>query len=492
MANHSVLFSFKLDKIKENNGYKYSTWMETSLIYRIFMALDRFCRRIEAKLYDHIKKSVIFGPIVNCIKREKKKSPLLENSLLYKGLSRYSWSNILIFIPTAFVVVDYIIRRVSFLSRFGSIWDELLLIIIFGYILISRIFSGGKIKYNFTPMDLPVIIYIILGICHVFIKSPELGVAIEGFRSVYQHILWYFIATQLIRTREDSEKVINLMMLIGLFLGLHSLYQYIMKVPMPGNWVDVNENITTRAFSIIGSPNILGVIFVLFIPIGVSMMFAAKDRNKRIFYFATVGFMTIGLLLTMSRGAWLAFAFGMLIYILALLPKLIFPFMGLGGAFILFGGSLSERLLYMLTPTYMMKSSKGGRLYRWAAGIRIWQRDKIFGLGLGRYGGAVAMNNNLAPFYLDNYYLKTLSEMGLYGIGGLLFVIVSFVISSIKIIRSQGNLKDRIITVGLFSGCVGVLTQNFVENIFEVPAMIIYFWIVVALINTFAPKYDSH
>jgi len=154
---------------------------------------------------------------------------------------------------------------------------------------------------------------------------------------------------------------------------------------------------------------------------------------------------------------------------------------------VLFGGALSDRLLYMLSPVYLMKSAAGGRLYRWNIGMEIWRRDTSFGMGLGRYGGAVAMNNNLTPFYLDNYYLKTLTEMGIYGMAALVFVIISFIVSTAKIIRSQTVLRYKVMVIGLFAGAMGVLAQNFVENIFEVPAMIAYFWITVALINTYSP-----
>ena len=45
------------------------------------------------------------------------------------------------------------------------------------------------------------------------------------------------------------------------------------------------------------------------------------------------------------------------------------------------------------------------------------------GFGLGRFGGAVAMQNQVIEesetfsyFYMDNYYLKTLVEMGYIGL----------------------------------------------------------------------------
>lgn len=474
-ADNSKLFSVDIRKNKKSYSKKYRTWIDTSLIYRLFIFIDRLFNSIERKLYNSINTSLLFGFLIGPFNREKDSDKsangITKNSYIIKFLkwffSNFTYRDILIFIPASYVVVDYVIRLIPFLGPLGSIWDELVLVLCFFVYFINRIYSGGKINYNFTPMDLPLIIYIVLGICHVFIKSPTLSISIEGFRAVYQQIFWYFIATQFVKNINDSEKVINLMIAIGLFLGLHATYQYIAKVPMPGNWVDVGESISTRAYSIIGSPNVLGSIFVLFIPLAFSMGVANKEKKLKLFYYGTALFMTGGLLFTMSRGAWLAFAFGVFVYILAIVPKLIIPFAGLGAVFILFGGALSERLLYMLSPAYMIKSAAGGRIYRWTIGFNIWQRNQLFGLGLGRYGGAVAMNNNLAPFYLDNYYLKTLTEMGLFGMFGLLFVIISFIIYAVNIIRRQRDFNKRIVVIGMLSGCLGVLAQNFVENILK-------------------------
>lgn len=498
-ADNSKLFSIDIRKDKKSYHKNYKTWINSSIIYRFFMYIDSLLNKVEKVVFEGINSSLAFSFIKKPLRKKHQslgRIRIIENSLLYKIFCKFfiniKYTDLLIFIPTSYVVIDYIIRRTPFLVRFGSIWDELVLILCFGIYILSRIFSGGKLKHNFTPMDLPIIIYIVLGTCHLLIKSPEMGIAIEGFRAVYQHILWYFIATQFVRNIKDSAKVINLMCLIGLFLGVHATYQYIVKVPMPGNWVDIGESISTRAFSIIGSPNVLGSIFVLFIPISFSMGLTKEERYSKLFYFGTSIFMVAGLLFTMSRGAWLAFAFGVFIYIIILVPKLVTPFTGLGATFILFGGALSERLLYMLSPVYMSKSSQGGRIYRWQIGLDIWKKNQMFGLGLGRYGGAVAMNNNLAPFYLDNYYLKTLTEMGLFGMSGFIFLIISFVVFTINIVNRQEDLRNRIMTIGLFAGCIGVLVQNFVENIFEVPAMVAYFWIAVALINNYAPKTDAN
>lgn len=499
LLDTSFIFNVKKenkDNANEISG-EYKTWKEHSLIYALIIKLDKKLNKLEKFIHNSIIESKIYNILnrKNVDDREIKKSlnnPVIENSkvVLYfrKIKDKLRVEDVLIALTTGYIFVDIFIRRISFTSSFGSIWDELLLIFLFVYIFYSRIANNGDINFNLTPMGLPATIYIVLGIIHLIVVSPDLSVAVEGFRAVFQQVLWYFAITQFVRNQSDSNKVINIMIGMGLFLGIHATYQYIAKVPMPGNWVDISENVRTRAFSIVGSPNVLGALFVLFIPIGISMLLVNKNKNSRIFYMLSVLFMILGLFFTMSRGAWLAFGFSMFIFIMIINIKLLVPFIALVGVFILSGSSMAQRLLFMLSPSYMMSSAKGGRLYRWRIGIDIWKKNKFFGVGLGRFGGAVAINNKLSPFYLDNYYLKTLTEMGIYGILALAFVIVCFVLFSSKIIKYQNDMKSKLISIGLFTGGIGILTQNFVENIFEVPAMAIYFWVIIALINTFAPK----
>lgn len=491
VASNSRIFNISLNQGNRLKDSEKGSWMESSAFYRLIKWIDSIIQKVDKYLFKAFSESAMMNWIVADRKKSAitKEKTVLSSSILAGSMARtvksFGFSDLLAVSIGFYMVIDYVVRRLPGVSAMGSVWDELLLLFVLFYVVLTRIRSGGKIRFNLTPMDLPVLIYLILGISHLFIRALDLGVAIEGFRAVFQHILWYFAATQLVRDEDTAEKVVDGMILMGLFLGLHAVYQYVMKVPMPGNWVDTAENITTRAYSIIGSPNILGVIFVLLINIAMARSLSSQKWKHRVYYGGSALIMLAGLLFTMSRGAWLAFAFGVGIFTLILVPKLIVPLAGAGAGFVLFGGALSERLLYMMSPVYLMKSAAGGRLYRWAIGYELWTRNKLFGVGLGRFGGAVAINNRLAPFYLDNYYLKTLVEMGIYGVAGLLFVIICFVISSLRAIGNQHTIKGRIMTIGLFSGAMGVLAQNFVENIFEVPGMVVYFWLTVALINAY-------
>lgn len=104
------------------------------------------------------------------------------------------------------------------------------------------------------------------------------------------------------------------------------------------------------------------------------------------------------------------------------------------------------------------------------------------GFGLGRFGGAVAMNNQLLDeteefqyFYMDNYYLKTMVEMGYIGLLAFLLLLAALVVYGLRAIY-RSSPDQRPFAVGIFSGLIGVLVHSYFENIFEEPYMMAYFW----------------
>ena len=98
-------------------------------------------------------------------------------------------------------------------------------------------------------------------------------------------------------------------------------------------------------------------------------------------------------------------------------------------------------------------------------------------------------------FYMDNYYLKTMVEMGYLGIIFYALLLIALVVLGIKAIqRSDVNFalipKDplqraignyRVLTIAIFAGLCGVLAHCFFENIFEETYMEAYFWGMAAL-----------
>ena len=150
--------------------------------------------------------------------------------------------------------------------------------------------------------------------------------------------------------------------------------------------------------------------------------------------------------------------------------------------------------MYMLSPEYIESSLRGGRLIRWLTGLDIVKSYPVLGVGLGHFGGAVAMNNSLSmlvgvdkidTFYMDNYYLKTAVETGVFGLFFFCMLMYQIIINSIRTIKITKKIEDRTLQIGIFAGLFGIMVHNFVENVFEVPMMTSCFWVLVAVIMNF-------
>lgn len=464
ISSHSILL-----KAEVSHGYKEKRESYTrTLLYRMIVFCSKLCERLFVSIRKSFYQSVIIIRVNKLLKN------IAYNSFLGRLLKEFN----LVYLLVLYVYIDKIVRM--YVVSISSIWDELFFIMVVGWLICKRILSNKR--YRFTSLDLPIIFFAFTYLILVFLKSPELDVAIEGYRAVVQYILWFFLAVQLIDSKKVAYRTIWLFVIgIGL-IGLHGVYQYFTGAEMLGNWVDSSETITTRAYSIIGSPNALASLLVLYTPVGLAIFVAERDIIKKLIaLFFTVA-MGLGLLFTFSRGAWIAAFFAIMVFFFFVGRRLIIPICTILIGLLIYIEALWARISNLFSTEYKAKSSTGGRIYRWATGITEWSQSKWVGLGIGRYGGAVATNHNLAPFYMDNYYLKTLTESGIIGLTAFLLLIVTTIRQLYLYIKATLSTQDRILMFGLLASLCGVLAHNVVENIFESPFMVTYFWTNAAII----------
>ena len=400
---------------------------------------------------------------------------------------------IIAYVLCLYPFIDFILR--SFVPSLASIWDELLFIAMFfvwGYKYIKYRNEEGVKQ---TPLDLPVMLFLIAMVVVLIINSPDYRIALEGFRAVIQYILWYFVIIQLLKDTKGAKNLCLIFVIVVSLMAIHGVYQYIIGVEMPVGWVDSKEaGVRTRVFSILTSPNILGSLVTLALPLTISFgVISEKKKAKALFY--TFALMMLACLaFTFSRGAWIGFGFAVLVYVFLKDKRLLIPVVVLGVLAVLLVPSIANRIAYMLSPEYIESSLRGGRLVRWMTGLQILEGTPIFGVGLGHFGGAVAINNNLSylvgtemvdTFYMDNYYLKTAVETGIFGLFAFVMLMYQIIINSIRTIRVTTDKVSRELEIGIFAGLFGVIIHNFVENIFEVPMMTSCFWLLVAVLMHF-------
>lgn len=391
-------------------------------------------------------------------------------------------SNTCLYLLLAYPLIDYLLRNILPIPVVSSFWDEVLLIVLsvftfFAYLEGKRVMPG--IKHVLAAL-------FVLGVALMVTDMANWKASVEGFRSIYQYLIAFFMGFYLLKSIEQLENLLKGLVVVGFLTGLYGVMQVVLGVETPGSWVQEGEAITTRAFSFVTSPNVLGSYMALIAPIATGLFLKTTNRKEKLIWAVVTLVTLLALLLTASRGAWFALAFSLFICFY-IWKRRIALYLVLAGVIAVIGlynvpdsvpmlGSLKNRVFGIFTPEYLASSMQAGRLDRWGDAYDKMRIEPLFGVGLGHHGGAVGYRH-FGTIYSDSYFFKSLAEFGLIGITLLLIFVTMMLRNGVKAVKAWRNSPYFFLLLGLFGGLFAVALHNFVENIFEVPFMALYFWL---------------
>lgn len=411
-------------------------------------------------------------------------------SKLLGWLFRSGMTGFLLVAVGLYCLIDYFLRDVFAVPVLSSAWDECLMLLTILWIVYRRMFARRPLLSKVTPLDPAVFLFVGIGMALLFAAAPFFSIGVAGYRATVQYMLWFFLVTRLLRNDRDFTLLYVTLVTAAFLIALHGIYQFIIAVPIPDKWVaDAEGSVRTRVFSIFGSPNIMGDFMVMFAPMAAGLAYWCRSIRAKLLCWFVVVCMGMSCLFTMSRAAWGAMAVAVLVFallvdrrllglmIVAFLVALCIPF-------------VASRLGFLLTPEFQAANNNGGRGSRWDIALGYLALDPVFGFGLGMFGGAVAMQHQIykwvSYFYVDNYYLKILVEMGWIGFSCFLFLLAALVFNGIRACyrtsKAPKDLSTLPLCAGMLSGLCGVLFHCYFENIFEEPYMMAYFWTIAAMI----------
>ena len=387
-------------------------------------------------------------------------------------LSQQFW----IYMLLAYPILDHLFRNILPIPLVSSIWDDSLLILL----LLFVIFGKNPIHRPFPSINKPLTAFFVLGVAYLIVDMSQWNVTFEGFRSIFQYMLAFFIGYYLLTSQVEFKKYIIYIVGLAGLIGLYGIMQKFLGVQTPQSWIDASEDISFRAFSIVQSPNILGSYMIMIIPIATMLFFSEKEKKRKIFWALSLMVMLGALYLTLSRGAWLSLLAALAVMGALYNRKILIVGLIVALLTLFFVPSVNQRFSQLFTPTYIEKSMKDGRIARWMGAYDKMRFEPFFGSGLGHYGGAVA-KRNLGTTYVDSYYFKTLAETGIVGLGVFFWLLGSLIK---KLYLSWKGMKNRthyLLMGGIFTGLLAVIFHNAVENIFEMPFMTTFFWFIAGM-----------
>lgn len=311
----------------------------------------------------------------------------------------------------------------------------------------------------------------------------------EGsFRDLVIHfssIGFLIVIVNNIENKKQLNSILTLFVFTAVLVAVYGLYQYKVGIKLDRAWVDVsiNPDINTRVFSVFGNPNILAEYLIMSIPISISLFWSTKKLLKKLIFLVSSLILIGTLILTFSRGGWLGFAFGLLIFVVLVEKRLLLSLIPAGVlAIFIMPSSVIHRIA---TIGNLSDSSNAYRIKVWDITLDIIRDNWMTGVGFGYIPFRetfIKYIRTMNVYHAHNMYLETLAEMGIGGF--LVFIAFIFIIYKYAIITLMKN-NDRylkIMTAGLLAGLSSVLFHGLFENILYLPRIIVTFWVLISFI----------
>ena len=417
-----------------------------------------------------------------------------EGSVLLGWMFRGGLTGVILTVLGLYCGVDYVLRDVLSVPVLSSLWDEALLLLSFLWILRLRMDRATPLEARTNPLDVPLLAFLALGFLLMNTVFDYYSIAVDGYRATVQYMLWFFVVTRMLRDDRDFRTLYFAMVALATVIALHGIYQFIVAVPIPSNWTDqAEQSVRTRVYSIFGSPNIMGDYMVMFAPMAAGLAYYLPKTWQKLLAWACAFAMCFACLFTMSRGAWVAMAVAVVLFCL-LVDRRLFALLVVAAMAAMFLPFVASRIGYLFTEQFAESTARGGRASRWHYGLNylVESGHPWLGLGLGMFGGAIAMQTKIIDqwdyFYLDNYYLKIMVEMGYLGFIFFVVLLAALVLIGLRCVRRSGLIhraggpRMQPLAAGILSGLCGVLAHCYFENIFEEPYMMAYFWMMAAML----------
>lgn len=385
---------------------------------------------------------------------------------------RFKWP---LYLLAAYPIVDYFLHIYPW-GIVGAGWD--ILVLLFLAIFAGRAYMVG-VRKELWPTHRMVIYMAVLGLAYVVMDIGYLNVAFAGWRVDFLYMLFTLVLPYAV-SKEDVVPLIKFTILAAFLMAIHGVYQYIFKAPIPVAWTVALQHVRTRVYSLFGSPNILGSYMAFISPLALGVALYETRRSARLFYGAAAVVCAITLVFTYTRGAWLAFFIGMMLFTWLWDKRLTFVLIALAVVSYFVVPPIHARIYEFLSPVYWTQTFASGRIARWEHAYDQMRYNPLFGAGLGRYGGAVAAHY-FGIIYVDNEYAKTLAEIGLVGLLSFFALLFVYLRDVWRVWKRATDPRMKFILTGIFCSLVVLVVHNSIENIFEVPSMNFLFWFVGSL-----------
>ncbi len=375
-----------------------------------------------------------------------------------------------------------------------------------------KMVNKEEVKITRTPLNLPVLAFMVICPLSLLWSNSPMVSLLELPLFLAGPIL-YFIVVNNIKDDDQINRLLTPLLIISSVLGIYGIFQY--------NGIDFSfwkANIgRQQVFGLFGNVNYFAEYMIIPLPLTISLFFATQKRTYKILLLVGILAMGGSIILTLTRGSYLAIGISSIfmfllyltsrgkgfvkehkkifIFILALIILVTF-FFALPNPLNKPGTAISKiksRIsISQLTKDYSLRR----RFATWKFTTMIIKDYPILGSGLGtfKYNSLnyqanffdQGENRSLYPYGIadkaHNEYLQLGAEIGILGLGIFLWIVITYFNYGIKLLKRIEDKYKQGIIIGLMGGIVAVLIDAIFGFPLHLPATLVLFWLFIGLI----------
>lgn len=388
----------------------------------------------------------------------------------------------------------------------------ILLMVLGGGVYLIGFLKEENITFKKNKIPLPLVLLILM-VVFSFLKNGFLVSSLQDSIIFLAYFILYFLTIKNLQDKYQFKAFIQIFFLTSFFIALYTILHYY-------NFISYLQEYGKVA-SLIGQKNWISNYLALIFPLMFCFYLFEKIKKKKLIYFISLSFLYAALMICQSRGIWISISLTLFFGIF-----LIFKF----NFFNLFKENKKWLILLLITfiiitliystdnplnksaltvpqraiSTFDEKDpSINTRILMWkVTGLMI--KDKPF---LGGGVGSFKINylDYQAKFLKEypeynkywadakeahNEYLQIGAEIGLFGLGIILIVILKLYSLFINFLKKEIDNKRKLICWGLLLGITSFLIHSLFTFPLHVPALGSAFFIILGLTVVYSKNFD--
>lgn len=353
-----------------------------------------------------------------------------------------------------------------------------------------------------VPLALPVFAFWLSALVSL-IASTRFATSLDGFLKITLYLGFFALAAHLFARPVQRTAAIAVYLLTTLPVSFYGLYQWRVGAAALATWVDPESSLadTTRVYSFLGNPNLLAAYLLAAVPLGLVGCIVWKAWAARLMAAVACLAAVVSIVLTFSRGGWIALLASSLL-LLGLLaawlgerlgPKLkVWLPTGLAAGVIVAlvvvvwaVPAVAERAASIFSGRD--DSSNNFRINVWAAVFDMIRAFPVTGIGPGNQTFEAIYPFFQRPKYnaLSAYsiFLEVLVELGVLGALAFGWLLVSLLVQGLvtwtRRLKTDGNV---LWSVAATCAAFGLLVDGATDTVWLRPSVQVIWWVVCAVV----------